>query len=308
MTTDSFHAGEQVLQQRAGSREQLALLGPRIVRDHMPDQHRELFAQLPTLLLATLDAQGRPQATMLAGPPGFISSPDPRSLLIAQAQDAEDPVLRALRPGVPVGVLGLQPHTRRRNRMNGLVAGWDADGLVLAVKQSFGNCPKYIQAREPLPRAAEGQRPPARILGPGLDAAARALIARSDTLFIASASARPEAATQSEGVDVSHRGGPPGFVEIETLADGGLLLGLADYPGNQFFMTLGNLSLNPAAGLLFVDHEDGGLLHLSADAQIAWAGEHAWLRLHVRGGLWRPGVLPWQWTAPQLAPQFHRRP
>lgn len=302
-----FHAGEQALQERAGSREQLARVGPLVVRDHLPEQHRAFFALLPTLLLAALDEAGRPGATMLAGPPGFVGSPEPRSLLIEPGPQpwlADDPVLSPLRVGAPVGVLGLQPHTRRRNRMNGRVAAWDDHGLALEVQQSFGNCPQYIQAREPSVRLRRGPRPAAQKLGPGLDPAALALIARSDTLFIASASARPLSGRREEGVDISHRGGPPGFVQIER-DEAGLLLGLPDYPGNQFFMTLGNLSLNPAAGLLFVDYAAGGLLHLSVDADI---GPDCRLRLRVRGGLWRAGVLPWSWTAPVLAPQFRSAP
>lgn len=289
-----FHAGELALQLQAGSREQLAVAGPRVVRDHMPDQHRELFAQLPTLLLGALDAEGRPQATLLAGPPGFVGSPDPRRLLIQQGPDSEDPVLRGLLPGAPVGVLGLQPQTRRRNRMNGVLEGWGPEGLALAVRQSFGNCPKYIQARAPQARPQPVPRPPAVILGPGLDREALALIARSDTLFIASASARPLSGAEGEGVDISHRGGAPGFVSIET--DGqGLVLCLPDYPGNRFFNTLGNLILNRAAGLLFVDHEGGGLLHLSVDAESGWEPQGL-LRLRPRSGLWRAGVLPWRWS------------
>ncbi len=173
--------------------------------------------------------------------------------------------------------------------MNGQVEAWQDGRLSIEVRQSFGNCPRYIVPREPrlLARMSAGEG--AQTLGPELDAAARALIARSDTLFIASASARPAAPDRSEGVDVSHRGGKPGFLRLEDEARG-LLLTLPDYAGNQFFMTLGNLSVNAAAGLLLVDYAGGGLLHLSADAEIVWDGASlaAWpgaqrlVRLRVR--------------------------
>nr|WP_269839148.1 pyridoxamine 5'-phosphate oxidase family protein [Paucibacter sp. M5-1]MCZ7881430.1 pyridoxamine 5'-phosphate oxidase family protein [Paucibacter sp. M5-1] len=270
----TFHAGEQALQARVGLRERLAEIAPVVLRDHMPDQHRELFEKLPTLLLGSLDPQGRPWATMLAGPPGFVRTPDARAMHLAVVPDAGDPALATLAPGAPVGVLGLEPHTRRRNRMNGRVRAFDSQqGLALAVEQSFGNCPKYIQARRPEPQPP-GVAVPVW-LGPGLDAAARALIARSDTLFIASASApRPEGGPE-QGVDVSHRGGEPGFVQLAQGEDGALLLSLPDYPGNQFFNTLGNLSLYPQAGLLFVDYAGGGLLQLQAEAELLWDDEVA---------------------------------
>ncbi|MCX2864840.1 pyridoxamine 5'-phosphate oxidase family protein [Paucibacter sp. PLA-PC-4] len=310
----AFHAGEQALQDRVGLRERLAEIAPVVLRDHMPDQHRELFEKLPTLLLGSLDSQGLPWATMLAGQPGFVSTPDARAMRLAIAPDADDPALAALAPGAPVGVLGLEPHTRRRNRMNGRVRAFDKQqGLAVAVEQSFGNCPKYIQARRPEPQPPGVTVPLPVWLGPGLDAAARALIARSDTLFIASASAsRPEGGSE-QGVDVSHRGGEPGFVRLAHDETGSLVLSLPDYPGNQFFNTLGNLSLFPQAGLLFVDYEGGGLLQLQAEAELLWDDEAAracWpgaqrvLRLRVHRAVWRAAVLPWRWSAPEPAAQF----
>ena len=308
----AFHVGEQALQERVGVRERMAAVGPVVLRDHMPDQHRELFEKLPTLLLGALDGEGQPWATMVAGPPGFVQTPDAGSMHLDVAPDAADPVLARLVPGAPVGVLGLEPHTRRRNRMNGRLAAFGAHGLEVSVAQSFGNCPKYIQARAPGLRAVVTPPAPAQVLGEGLDAAALALIARSDTMFIASASAAHPGTRRNEGVDVSHRGGEPGFVHAEH-TEQGLVLNLPDYPGNLFFNTLGNLALHPQAGLLWVDYEDGGLLHVAARAELLWdeASRARWpgaqrvLRLRVLGGIWRANALPWRWTAAEPAPQFN---
>jgi len=295
---DPFHAGEQALQAEAGVRARMAEIGPKLVREHMPEQHRELFGKLPTLLLAALDAEGQPWATMVAGAPGFVSTPHERELAVALGPAPDDPVLALLAPGAPVGVLGLEPHTRRRNRMNGRVLAHAEGRLRIEVLQSFGNCPKYIQARQPLPRPP-GPAPASQTLGPGLDATALALIARSDTAFIASASARAHSPGRSEGLDVSHRGGPPGFLRRREQG-GQLWLELEDYPGNLFFNTLGNLAVHPQAGLLLVDYRDGGLLHLRVRAQL----EGHDLRLAVLGGRWRPAVLPWCWSEAEPAPQF----
>ncbi|KQO26899.1 pyridoxamine 5'-phosphate oxidase [Acidovorax sp. Leaf76] len=308
----AFHAGEQALQDRVGVRERMGEIGPMVLRDHMPDQHRELFEKLPTLLLGALDADGQPWATMVAGPPGFVYTPDARSMQVAVPPDAADPALAQLAPGTPVGVLGLEPHTRRRNRMNGRVAAFGAQGLAVDVVQSFGNCPKYIQARAPGLREVVTPPAPPQALGPQLDAAALALIARSDTLFIASASAARPGAARNEGVDVSHRGGEPGFVHIAHREEGGVVLSVPDYPGNLFFNTLGNLALHPLAGLLWVDYDGGGLLHVAARSELLWddASRAPWpgaqrvLRLQVLGGVWRANALPWRWTAAQAAPQF----
>lgn len=94
------------------------------------------------------------------------------------------------------------------------------------------------------------------------------MISRADTFFIASA--HPHAhqqGTAAQGVDVSHRGGKPGFVRIEK----GCLF-VPDFSGNRFFNTLGNLVLNPYAGLLFIDFETGDLLYLATGVTIIEEG------------------------------------
>ncbi len=69
---------------------------------------------------------------------------------------AADPI--TLGPGRHLGGLGLEQHTRRRNRLNGTVQSWDAaaGSLDLAVDQSFGNCPRYITVRLVVALGAQG--------------------------------------------------------------------------------------------------------------------------------------------------------
>ena len=43
-----FHAGERELQARYGLAERLAEVGRRVMREGMPDQHREFFEELPS--------------------------------------------------------------------------------------------------------------------------------------------------------------------------------------------------------------------------------------------------------------------
>jgi len=301
-----LHAGEIALQRRAGVADRIGEIARRVIRDYMPDQHREFFALLPTVLLGAVDADGDPAATMLAGEPGFMHSPDSRHLRIRATSCAADPVLTVLAPGVQVGVLGLQPHTRRRNRMNGTVVEYDRAGLRVEVGHSYGNCPKYIQGREPQLRA-QPDAGPAQRGGPLLGAALRRRIDTADTFFIASAAAvTPDAA---HGVDVSHRGGLPGFVHC-TEEGGHSVLSIPDYVGNFFFNTLGNLTLNPRCGLLFVDYEDGSLLHLTGRAEVIWegpavtahVGAERLLRVVVERSGWRPAALPLCWSAPAYSP------
>jgi uncharacterized protein len=268
-----FHRGEQALQRLVGVRERLAEVGALVMREQMPDQHRELFGKLPFVLLGSLDEDGQPHASLLAGPPGFVHTPDARTLAIDVLPRAADPLARSLRVGASVGVLGIEPHTRRRNRLNGVVAGVQPSGFAIEVRQSFGNCPKYIQGRQAFWLTGhEADQAPA-VRADRLDAAAIALVRRADTYFIAS-SVPPKELEHSaaHGVDVSHRGGKPGFVRVDRDAGGADRLTVPDFSGNNLFNTLGNLSVYPRAGLLFVDFDGSSLLHLSVDTEIVWSG------------------------------------
>lgn len=296
MLPDSpFHAGELAAQALAG----VASRGAGI-RTFMPDQHRSFFEQLPWLFAGVLDHDGWPLATVLAASPGFVKSPTPITLSIAALPAHDDPAFEAFRPGAPIGLLGLEFETRRRNRANGRIDRVTADGFTVSVTQSFGNCAKYIQVRN---RVRDGNEPaalPAELSG--LDAETQALIAGADTLFIASAAA---VGSETGGVDISHRGGRPGFVRID-----GDTLTIPDFAGNNYFNTFGNLLQEPRAALLFVDFETGTLLQLQGEAEIVWEGselarldgaERLW-RFHVRRGRRRDHALPLRWSAPEFAP------
>ncbi|MGH6627127.1 MAG: pyridoxamine 5'-phosphate oxidase family protein [Burkholderiaceae bacterium] len=308
LSTGPFHEGECAMQDRAGARQRLAELGSRVIRSFMPEQHREFFAQLPFVIAGTVDARGQPWASVLANPPGFIGSPEPEQLLVRAQPLVQDPLAQTLAKGAPIGLLGIEPHTRRRNRMNGIVERSDGHGFAVRVSQSFGNCPKYIQARRPeyLTREAPGavQR------GAQLDAAGRQMIRRADTFFIATAHPAAHSSTAAtHGVDVSHRGGKPGFVRVD-----GDTLTVPDFLGNFFFNTLGNIAVHPRAGLLFIDFDTGDLLYLAARAAIVWDGPEVQafegaerlLRFQLESVLRVEAALPLRWGQAELSPQLER--
>ena len=294
----AFHSGERLMQARMGVQERMAALGGQVIRTEMPEQHRTFFAQLPFVIAGSVDAGGLPWVSILANPPGFIDSPDARHLLIRARPLLGDPLHETLATGASIALLGIEQQTRRRNRMNGIVERIDDDGILVGVQQSFGNCPKYIQARqlEYVERDCAGTVASASTL----NERTRKLIARADTFFIATA--HPDArqgATRNQGVDVSHRGGKPGFVR----ADSDDTLTIPDFAGNRFFNTLGNILLNPRAGLLFIDFENGDLLYLAADAEIifegpeldAFVGAERLLCLKIRHVRHAAATLPLRW-------------
>jgi uncharacterized protein len=305
MRTPTFHAGEQALQARAGSLERLAEVGARVIRPSMPDQHRVFFAQLPFIVTGSVDGAGQPWASVLAGSPGFVSAPAADRLQIGARPGAGDPLGEALGAGAPVGLLGIEPHTRRRNRANGRITTTDDQGFAVQVVQSFGNCPKYIRARQ-AEFVADWPAPAAIRHAPRLNDPDRQLIAAADTFFIASA--HPAAVGDTDpahGVDVSHRGGQPGFVQID-----GDTLTIPDLAGNAYFNTLGNLQINARAGLLFIDFASGDLLWLAATTEIihdgpelaTFTGAQRLLRLRVREVRRQTAALPLLWHSGDAAP------
>lgn len=294
-----WHAGEQALQQRVGVAERMQAIGSRVIRDHLPEQHRDFYRQLPFILLGSVDAEGQPWASILEGRPGFAHAPEPRLLQLDCRPDASDPAAANLADGAAVGLLGIELHSRRRNRVNGHVTDASATGFGVRVEQAFGNCPQYIQQRE-----AHFVREPGPLQGlqlqrlEALDEAARELIRGADTCFVASY-VDPDGDPARRSVDVSHRGGQTGFVQVE-----GDCLSIPDFAGNLFFNTLGNLLLNPRAGLLFIDFSSGDLLQLSGHSEIVFDGpevtafqgaERLW-RLHVTQVVRRPAALALRWT------------
>jgi ferredoxin-NADP reductase/predicted pyridoxine 5'-phosphate oxidase superfamily flavin-nucleotide-binding protein len=259
-----FHSGEQRVQTRLGVRESIEPWARKVVRSYLPAEHRAFCAELPYLIAAGRDERGRPWATLLPGAPGFIHSPDDETLVIEGGPVEGDALHDRLVPGADLGLLGIELATRRRNRVNGRVRASGGDGIVFAVDQSFGNCPQYISEREWC-AVPDASRTPTRTRTDRLSPELAARVRRADTFFIATGH-REEGDDARFGMDASHRGGAPGFVEVE---DDRTLV-IPDYAGNNHFNTIGNLVMDPRAGLLFVDFESGGLLQLTGRAEIDW--------------------------------------
>ncbi|HKW52089.1 MAG TPA: pyridoxamine 5'-phosphate oxidase family protein [Stellaceae bacterium] len=303
-----FHPGERAIQQRVGVRDKMEAVGRRVLRDFMPDQHREFFALLPFLVLGSVDDAGWPAASIVTGTPGFASTPDATTLRIRALPLPSDAASANLRPGSDIGVVGIDFATRRRNRANGTVTAIDDGGFDVRVMQSFGNCPKYIQARD-WRAATDDERGPLQIEEGGtLGAAERAMIAAADTFFIASALGHGD--EPGCGVDASHRGGLPGFVR----SDDERTLTAPDFSGNLYFNTLGNLLLNQRSGLLFVDFTGGTTLQVWAEAEIVWdgpevaavAGAQRLVRFHVARWRRSRNAVPLRWRFRGYSPFLER--
>ena len=240
-----YHDGELQVQERVGVLHEGAQ-NARVIQDSIIKGALRFIGQLPMAVFGSLDQDKNVWASVFLGKPGFMQAEDERQVnfdLTTLAQNPHDPFWKNIQANPQVGMLAIELASRRRLRINGTITRESDALLQLQVKESYPNCPKYIQRRQvSTPLHDADMAPHISAQGDVLGSEERAIIAKADTFFVASV--HPE-----RGVDASHRGGNPGFV---TLVDDRTLR-IPDYPGNSMFNTLGNFTANPRAGLIFLD-------------------------------------------------------
>jgi predicted pyridoxine 5'-phosphate oxidase superfamily flavin-nucleotide-binding protein len=277
-----YHAGELAVQTRAGVADRAAAMEDAFSTE-VPPLAAEFLAAQPWIVLAAADMDDRIWATVLYGPPGFITTPVPSTVHIDAWPLPGDPLAGGL--AGPVGGLALEPGTRRRMRLNG--NAWSADdGISIELEQVYSNCPKYIATRHVV---AISPPAPVRHASASLDPAAAELLARADTAFVATRG--PDGSA-----DASHRGGNPGFLRVvdEHTVE------WPDYTGNSMFNTLGNIAVDPATGLTVVDPSNGTTLYLSGRAKVLWEdggfpSAQRLVRLTIESAVRLEGAAPLRW-------------
>lgn len=286
-----YHAGELAVQQRLGQSEIAARLG-RMVRDEIPQAAAEFLADQPMVVLAAADDAGRIWASLLTGPPGFVHVTD-EQIAVDALPVTGDPLHDVL-TATPhrVGMIAVQPQTRRRMRVNGVAVPTGA-GLLIQPDQVYSNCPKYISRRH-IEGVAGVSDDHVRRQAHALYARTGQIVSATDTFFIGSADTEGNA-------DASHRGGNPGFLQVLSPNR----LRWPDYRGNSMFMTLGNISANPRAGLLIPDWDAGTTLQLTGTAEIIWEsgpGAQCAVEFSIEEVVELADVSPLRWSGAELSP------
>jgi predicted pyridoxine 5'-phosphate oxidase superfamily flavin-nucleotide-binding protein len=297
MTTPlKYHEGEIAVQKRADAFDpaELETNGLGVTFD---SRSSPFVAEQTWAVIAALDGRGRIWTSVLHGPAGFLRVHDEKTLNVQASLPADDPLAQSFQNETEIGMLVLDPRIRRRLRINGRARSTERGALIVTTREVYNNCPKYIQRREVVDVVPT--KPAEAMVTPSLEAEHRYRIARADTFFIGTIHAEA-------GVDCSHRGGNPGFV----LARGGRHVIFPDYSGNNMFQTLGNLSLDSRAGLMFLDFETGDVLQLTGTATAIWDVERLrdWpgaLRLiefEVAEVIARRRALPLRWRFIDYSP------
>jgi predicted pyridoxine 5'-phosphate oxidase superfamily flavin-nucleotide-binding protein len=287
--TKIFHEGELAVQARAGVSDAARQSG-RIIRDRLFARAETFIERQQMILCASADRQHDVWASLIQGNPGFIHVADDRTLdirLDPLRLDSQDPLWTNIGDDNRIGLLLIELDTRKRLRLNGTVSRPQPDRLTVTVQACYPNCPKYIQQRQTTSTWRKSV-PQAVQKGSQLTGELMHALRRSDTFFVASA--HPNA-----GVDISHRGGRPGFIHV--LDD--TTLRIPDYLGNNLFNTLGNFHAHPHTGILVPDFSSGQFIQLIGRPEIEWdkhyshqatGGTHRYWRLHIEA--WRQATLP----------------
>lgn len=251
-----FHTGERLAQEMTGEKH-IADHNGAIVSSSLVQGIIPFIEKAPLFFVSSMASDGKFWASVLSGESDFVKVIDKNTLALNPSllrSNRDDIFWQNILSSSSVGALFIDLLTRRRYRVNGSITK-EANLYIIHVEQAYPNCPKYIQRRDVIFDGSTKS---------GSEKELREWVAQCDTFFVASGS-------ETGDLDVSHRGGKPGFIE---LVDNNTLR-IPDYNGNSMFNTLGNFLQNPRAGLLFIDFSNGDTLQLSGTATVSWNEDDA---------------------------------
>lgn len=278
-----FHKGEIKIQEKAGERTIGERTGRAINKKIIPVAI-QFIEQQPFCLISSKDQSGETAVSALAGKEGYVKVKNEEALEIFPGLLTSNPFdvfYKNIKIHKKVGMMFLEPETRRRFRINGRVE-IEKDRFFIRVDQAYSNCPKYIQKRQ-LKILSNPQYYEEFLQGTSLTPGISNIIRQADTLFVGSSS--PEG-----DMDVSHRGGLPGFI---TISNNDTLV-IPDYQGNSMYNTLGNIEHNPHAGILIQDFRNKNSLQLSGTAKVFFNGEDEKITTGGTSRYWTFKVSKWK--------------
>lgn len=285
-----FHSGEIEIQNRAGVTD-LAKRVSKIISNTLPHNADYFLEYQTVVIIGSIDVESNVWASAAIGAPGFIIAPDRTTLRIDISAIRDKILIENLKKNPDIGVLAIEFNSRMRLKMKGK-ARVEKSHIKVLIERAYGQCPKYIQARELLSLKTENEINDNSESFENLNPEIKKFISTSDTFFIATSN-------EKTGIDVSHRGGNPGFIEV---LDTNTIV-FPDYPGNNMFNTLGNIFANPHSGLLFIDFDKGDTIQLNGKATIIWdehrvnkfSGAERIVEFQIENGIVSAGSVPRDW-------------
>jgi len=232
----TYHAGQLEVQTEANSRPAADMLSERT--SGRSERVLRFYAVADLLVLATPDAIGTLRFSALSGDAPLLEASDHETLLLH-----DDAV--GLTDGAQAGAIAIDLRERRRARANGTIHV-EGSSVYLQAAEELINCRKYIAPSVALEagfRCGPVSREPISLD----DAAFRGVLGKVETAFLASIS--PEGRP-----DVSHKGGPAGFMAFDPASR---RLSWPELIGNGMFKSAGNVRATGTVSVLALDLESG---------------------------------------------------
>ena len=259
---NKYHKGERQVQEFVGETRQAEFNG-QAISNSIIEGALKFISEQEYVVVSTTNDQKNVWTSILSGDRGFMTAPNPKTILIEKDKsdiDNNDYFWRTIQKNKKIGMLIIELASRRRIRVNGTISKLDSRYVKINVNEAYPNCMKYIQRRHIVNRQKWNETINTEISkGIALNQLQQELIKKSDTFFIGTANPKGH-------LDTSHRGGQPGFVDL--IDD--KTIRVPDYKGNSMFNTFGNLMLNDHAGVVFWDFDNGKVLQMTGKAKIHW--------------------------------------
>jgi len=163
---DMYHDGQRLLQERFDTRRLADALEEKLVRDTINPKQKAFIESADMFFLATADAHGRPSCSYRGGDPGFVRVVDERTLAVPN-YDGNGMYLSwgNVESNPHVGLLFIDFMKGWRLRIHGEATISHDDPLLgefcgaqflvrIAVREAFGNCPRYIHKYQLVERSA----------------------------------------------------------------------------------------------------------------------------------------------------------
>lgn len=241
----SYHNGQREIQREANS----VLAADKLSTWVGPVSTYAIEADLIVLACDTNDAL---HIAALSGPaPLATANETDGDITVSMPEE----LTRVLSIDRPWGGIVINPATARRSRVAGIPTQHGAR-VQLPCTVAFTNCRKYMTPTSSTGTTAH--------VGP----TTQQLLAHDDP-FVVELATRCETAflvtTTPDGVaDVSHRGGPPGFLRLDVA---NRLVTWTEYLGDGMFVSTGNIRQSPRFALVLLDYVTGDALRLDGEAR-----------------------------------------
>jgi len=292
-----FHSGEIDVQTRAGVRNTAERVS-RVISSTLPPNVQYFLEIQSMVVLGSLDNKKRVHLSVLTGSPGFMQVLDERTIRIKAIAFDGISLIDNLKKRNETGMLAIDLAHRYRLKVKGEAHLKDR-AIYVTTKRAYAQCPKYIQARESSSISSKIQSKQIMTHLENLTNDLQMFIDSADTFFIATYH-------EDSGIDVSHRGGNPGFIKVLNKNK----IVFPDYSGNSMFNTLGNISVNPGTSLLFIDFHNRSTIQLAGQANIIWdddrinefAGAERLVEFEICGVLYTQNAVPLKWKFQEYSP------